>query len=431
MEKFELRFIISDQLKDLNDVGKAIPRTAFPKLLSYQGSSAFVVKGVRRCGKSTLLKQLILAKFPDSFYYFNFDDERLFSFSAEDFQHLMESFVEVHGKRENVFFDEIQNIKGWELFVNRLLRSGYRVFLTGSNANLLSKELGSHLTGRHVDLELYPFSFVEFLRARGVADIGMELDSTEGRGKIGRMFIDYFERGGMPEAVVFSNESYLIQLVGDVIRRDILSRYNIRKQNELNILSRFVLANTGREITYRSLSRNFLKNSEVTAQKYLNYLTETYLVFEVKRYDKKIKRFDKNPKKIYCIDNGIILKNVPSFSKSDGALLENIVAVHLKRIGKEFYYLRDKNGAEVDFVIPQTGEAIQVCYKLDEGNIEREIKSLATASRTFRIKNILLLTMDQERIINFGDLKINVKPVWRWLIETEAGMVERKFINSL
>jgi hypothetical protein len=426
MDKSSLRLIIVDQLKEVDNVAGTVPRTVFKRALSYRGSSAFVIKGVRRCGKSTLLKQLINSEYSSSFYYLNFDDERLSGFSVDDFQRLMETFIELLGIRKNVFFDEIQNVKGWELFVNRLLREEYSVFLTGSNANLLSKELGTHLTGRHSDTELYPFSFVEFLRARGVDSKLVEIDSTEGRGKVSKEFIDYFEGGGMPEAVVFSNESALLQLVGDILRRDVFSRYNIRKPQELNIIGRFLIANTGREISYRSLARNFALKSETTAQKYVSYLTETYLIFEVKRYDTKIKSFDKNPKKIYCVDNGIILKNVPTFSKNDGALLENIVAVQLKRLGREFYYFRDKNGAEVDFVVPETGEAIQVCYNINESNIEREIKSFVKVSKILSLDNVLLLTLDQDKTIDFDGLKINVKPVWRWLLETENEMTKTR-----
>ncbi|MBU0661884.1 AAA family ATPase, partial [Candidatus Micrarchaeota archaeon] len=166
-------------MKEFEALRDSVPRSVFPEIADYKGTSAFIVKGLRRCGKSTLLKQIIEAKFRGDFYYFNFDDERIFGFGAEDFQTLMEAFIEQFGKRKNVFFDEIQNIKGWELFVNRILRQGYRVFITGSNANLLSKELGTHLTGRHVDIELYPFSFTEFLNANNAKIPKKAFYSTE------------------------------------------------------------------------------------------------------------------------------------------------------------------------------------------------------------------------------------------------------------
>ena len=164
--KSTLRVVIADQLEELGSLKNGVPREIFSEVASYRGASAFVVKGVRRCGKSFLLKQLFREKFDENFFYFNFDDERIEGFRAEDFQPLMETLIEALGEKKNVFFDEIQNIRGWELFVNRILRQGYRVFITGSNANLLSKELGTHLTGRHVDIELYPFSFREFLKAK-------------------------------------------------------------------------------------------------------------------------------------------------------------------------------------------------------------------------------------------------------------------------
>ncbi|MHB8560372.1 MAG: ATP-binding protein, partial [Thermoplasmataceae archaeon] len=150
-------------MREITRSDHIITRSIYSTVLNYEGNSALVIKGIRRCGKSTLLKQLILGKGSLSFFYFNFDDERIYGFSVEDFQTLMETFIETYGQAKNIFFDEIQNVNGWELFVNRLLREGNKVFVTGSNSNLLSKELGTHLTGRHVDLELYPFSFSEYL----------------------------------------------------------------------------------------------------------------------------------------------------------------------------------------------------------------------------------------------------------------------------
>ena len=159
ISKSVLGTIVKDQLQEFKALHDSVIRTKLDSAISYKGSAAFVVKGLRRSGKSTLLKQIITTRYPDDFLYFNFDDERLIDFTADDFQVLMETMIELFGKSETLVFDEIQNITGWELFINRILREGYTVFITGSNAHLLSKELGTHLTGRHVDIELYPFSF--------------------------------------------------------------------------------------------------------------------------------------------------------------------------------------------------------------------------------------------------------------------------------
>lgn len=417
MQKSLLRTIIQDQKNEIERLDGIVQRDAFNIGLSYNGTSAFVIKGVRRCGKSTMLKQIINRKFKDSFFYFNFDDERIIGFVVEDFQVLMETFIELFGDIKNVFFDEIQNVKGWELFINRLLREGYRVFITGSNSNLLSMDLGTHLTGRHVDLDLYPFSFAEFLRAKNIEFSGGNY-STQSRALLSKLFNEYFSSGGMPESIIFGNNVILIQLINDIIQKDVMNRYSIRKFSDLRNILRFLMSNVSNEITYRSLSRSLDVKSENTIKKYIEYLQETYLIFEVRRFDRKLKRAGKSPRKVYCIDNGIILRNIPGFSRNNGALLENIVAVQLKRIGTEFYYYRHESNAEVHFLIPEKREVIQVCYELNEINMEREIRSLQKVSEEIDAKRFLILTLDQEREIIRNGLKIEVMPVWKWLLKS-------------
>ncbi len=416
MQKSLLRTVIQDQLTEIERLDHIVPRDAFNLGLSYSGTSAFIIKGIRRCGKSTMLKQIINSRYRDSFFYFNFDDERISGFMVEDFQVLMETFMELFGDVRNVFFDEIQNVRGWELFINRLLREGYRVFITGSNSNLLSMELGTHLTGRHVDMELYPFSFLEFLRARNI-DLSANDYSTRWKATATTAFNEYFSSGGMPESVVSGNNSVLTQLVSDIIQKDVMNRYNIRKFPEIRDVLRFLMSNVSNEMTYRSLSRNLALKSENTVKKYIGYLQETYLIFEVRRFDRKLKRAGKSPRKVYCIDNGIIMRNIPNFSKNNGALLENLVAVQLKRTGREFFYYRHESNAEVDFVLPVDRELIQVCYELSDQNIDREIRGLEKASTEIDAKKFLILTMDQEQEISRNGLKIEVMLVWRWLME--------------
>lgn len=418
ISKTVLRTVIADQLKEFKSLKDSVPRTVFPVAVSYSGASALVVKGLRRCGKSTLLKQLIKAKFDDDFFYFNFDDERAEGFKSEDFQPLMETLIEAFGEKKNIFLDEIQNIIGWELFVNRILRQGYKVFITGSNANLLSKELGTHLTGRHVDLELYPFSFVEFLKAKKIEIPKKGIYSTEQKALLSREFKEYFSKGGMPEVVVFSNEAVLTSVLADIIRKDISERYDIRKPAELKAVLRFLIANSANPITFRSIKNNFDIKSANTIQKYIEYAEETYLVFTIRKFERKIKRFDKNPKKIYCIDNGIITKNSPNITEKNGSLLENIVAVHLKRLGKEFYYCKTR-GSEADFVVPTEKNVIQVCYELDNKNTERETKGIFEALEQTNAATGLILTLEQEKELTAQNKKITVKPAWQWLLETE------------
>jgi predicted AAA+ superfamily ATPase len=414
--KSTLGTMAKDQLKEFESLDGTIRRSRLSKLAAYGGSAALVIKGLRRCGKSTLLKQIVKLKFQDDFYYFNFDDERLTGFNAQEFQTLMEVLIEEFGTKRYAFFDEIQNIDGWELFVNRILRDGYHVFITGSNANLLSKELGTHLTGRHIDIELYPFSFDEFLDAKGVK-VQNGAHSTEEKARISRNFKEYFNMGGMPEVVTQKNEQVLTQLLNDIIQRDIVSRYNIRKPNELKSVIKFLIANAANEITYRSIRENFDIKSANTVQKYVDATEETYLIFTVKRYDTKIKKLDKNARKVYCIDNGIITKNSPVMNERRGAMLENIIAVHLKRLGKEFYYYRGRSEAEADFVIPSERKAIQVCYEVNEDNRKREMDGLFEAMEHTKATDGVVITFDQEGEIKWEKGRAVLIPAWQWLLE--------------
>ena len=416
IQKSLMRTVIQDQLTEIERLDHIVPRDAFDLGLSYNGSSAFIIKGIRRCGKSTMLKQIINARFWDSFFYFNFDDKRISGFAVEDFQVLMETFMELFGDMKNVFFDEIQNVKGWELFINRLLREGYRVFITGSNSNLLSMEFGTHLTGRHVDMELYPFSFLEFLSARSI-DLPRNNYSTQWKATAGKLFYEYYLSGGMPDSVVSGSNSVLTQLINDIIQKDVMNRHNIRKFPEIRNILRFLMSNVSNEITFRSISRNLGVKSENTVKKYMDYLQETYIIFEVKRFDRKLKGAGKSPRKVYCIDNGIILRNVPNLYKNNGALLENLVAVELKRTGRKFYYYRHDSNTQVDFFLPLDRELIQVSFELNDQNIDREIRGLERASSEIDANRFLILTMDPEREIFRNGLKIEVKPVWRWLME--------------
>lgn len=413
-----LRSVIEDQMKEISALERSVPRAVFPEILSYSGSSAFVIKGVRRCGKSTLLMQLMHAKFKNRFLYFNFDDELLLGLTAEDLRGVMETLIEMFGDKKIVFFDEIQNVKGWELFVNRLIRQGYSVFITGSNASLLSKELGTRMTGRHTDIELYPFSFSEFITARDPSADKQSLYSASQVALLSGLFKEYLSVGGMPEAVVLSNDRMLTEVVEDIIRRDILTRYSIRKPMELRSVLRFLIANSSNMITYRSVAGNFGIKSSVTIEKYMSYAVEAYLLFEVRKFEHKLKLIDKNPRKIYCIDGGILIKNSPAILEQKGYILENIVAIHLKRLGKEFYYYKNDKGHEADFIIPGEKTVIQVCYELNSGNADREAIGLIDAAEEIDAKEVFILTLEQGYEINKGKRKITVKPVWQWLLET-------------
>lgn len=411
--------ILKDQAQQFALLTDTVPRSILPFASTYQGSSAFVIKGLRRCGKSTLLQQISMARSPQDHLYFNFDDERITGFTADDFQTLIEVSIELFGAKNHLYFDEIQNVPGWEVFINRMLREGHCTYITGSNAHLLSSELGTYLTGRHTDIELYPFSFTESLRAQKMDTPTKGIYSTEEKALNLRTFKEYFAYGGMPEVVVHKNEAILSQVVNDIIHRDIVTRHNIRKPTELKNVIRFLIANTANAITYRSIQNNFRIKSANTIQKYIDYAEETYLLFSVHKYEPKIKQFDKNPKKIYCIDPGVVAHNIPLVG-NQGAVLETIVAIQLKRLGIPFYYFSEaRTNAECDFVVPAQRHAIQVCYQLHTNNRERETKGLIEALKLLNTDQGYLLTLDQEEQFVRDGKTIVVKPVWQWLLANE------------
>ena len=201
----------------------------------------------------------------------------------------------------------------------------------------------------------------------------------------------------MPEVVVYSNDSVLTHVLTDIVQKDIVNRYKIRDTRGLRMIVNFLIANSANPITYRSLKDNFEIKSANTVQKYVRYLEEAYVVFTVQRFDDKIKRLEKNPKKIYCIDNGIITKNSPSIIERKSILLENLIAIQLRRLGKEFFYYKSQSGAEADFIIPMDNTIIQACYELTESNKDREIKGLLDASNKAKDAKLLIITIDQEK----------------------------------
>lgn len=416
-----LQIIAMEKRNNLKEIRNSVAREALTKILTYKGSSALVIKGVRRCGKSTLMEQFIRKRLGDDFLYFNFDDERLSDFTVKDFQTLMEVLIELFGDRKNIFLDEIQNIAGWELFVNRLLQSGYRVFITGSNADLLSKELGSHMTGRHSDIELYPFSFREFLVSKGFSAKPQKGYVTTERALLAGKFREYMVVGGLPEVDVNSDSSAPRTILNDIIQKDILNRYEIRKSSDLRSILNFLIANSGNRITFASITKNFGLKSPITVQKYVEYAEEAYLLFTVKRFERRIRKLDKNPRKIYCIDNGIIVKNSPTINERLGALLENLVAIHLRATGHEVYYYMGKTGRETDFIVPKVGLAIQVCLDFTTNDTKkREVNGLIEAMHETKCPKGIIITMDQETEIKVKGNVIRVIPAWRWLLEDGA-----------
>ena len=361
-----------------------------------------IITGIRRSGKSTLLMQLLSKT--NHFNFLSFEDPRLAGFDVNDFFKL-ERIFQSNNDSNIYFFDEIQNIKGWEQFVRTLHDKKIRVIISGSNASLLSKELGTSLTGRQLTYELYPFSFEEFLRFNKYEP---EILS----------FQKYIELGGLPEYLKSKNIDILIQLFNDLVYRDIVVRYQLRNANIVRDLGVYLASNVGKEFSYNKLANTFELGSANTLKSYISYFCDAYLFFIIPRFSYSLKQQAKNQKKIYGIDTGLMTSLSLSFSKDKGRILENTVFIELKRRKKEIYYYKKKK--ECDFIVSNKKKIesiIQVCYELNADNLERELSGLKEAMNDLGHNNGLILTLNQDEQLSDNNYNIIVKPVWKWLLE--------------
>lgn len=383
-----------------------------------EDSEVVVLSGVRRCGKSTLLHEIRSTQ-NESDYFFNFDDERVLNFTVNDFQILTELFIELFGTQNTYYFDEIQNIEGWERYIRRLRDYGSKVFITGSNASMLSRELGTHLTGRYVRKELFPFSFKEFLRFKGVDHQETGLLSTNVKSLIKRQFNVYFESGGFPAYLKSGNKEYLKSLYESILYRDVMVRNNLTNEKELLELVYYFSSNVGKLMSYNSLAKVVGVKNASTISNYVAFLQDSYLIFMVNKYDVSLKKQMQNAKKGYLIDLGLLRTLAFHHTEDNGRLLENLVFLELKRRGKEIYYHNQKR--ECDFVIKEKTkivEAIQVSWSIeDEFTYKRELAGLLDAVNTNGLKEGLILTESIDREIEVEGVRVRVKPVWKWMLE--------------
>jgi predicted AAA+ superfamily ATPase len=361
---------------------------------------ALIVSGVRRCGKSTLLVQLLKSK-KQTALYLNFEDPRLFGFELSDFR-LLDNIIATQ-KSESLFLDEIQVVEHWELYVRQKLDEGFMVFVTGSNASLLSRELGTKLTGRHITKELFPFSYREFLTFKS-----LEADA--------KSWQKYMNIGGFPEFVKTNNTDILTELFYDILNRDIIVRHGIRDANALKRLAVYLISNVGNLVTAGKLRQPLGIKNSATILDYFSFLEDTYLVSFLPKFNYSLKIQMINPRKIYVIDPGIIKIASASFAKNEGHKLENLVYWELRRKGKELYYFNE-NGCECDFAVMQNQkieQVIQVCYELTAENTEREQRGLHEAMQFFDTENGIIITNNQTDAYIYNDKQINIMPAYKY-----------------
>jgi predicted AAA+ superfamily ATPase len=305
-------------------------------------------------------------------------------------------------------------VPGWERFTRRLYEEGYKIFVTGSNAKLLSSELATHLTGRYFKIELYPFSFREFLISK---NINFADHSSTGQAVLLKNFDEYLAGGGFPEAIKYQEKEYLKRIYEDVLYHDLIARFKIRETKLFQQLAAYLFSNVGKEISYNGLKKTLGYKSSMTVRKHVGFMTEAYLIFELMKYDYSLKKQFISDKKVFVIDNGLRNEIAFSISEDKGRLLENLVFIELKRRGHEIYFFKNKK--ECDFLIKEKNKiilAVQVTAHLGEENKEREINGLSEALNVSHLKKGLILTINQEKIIKQNGIAIEVRPLWKWLI---------------
>ena len=410
IKQSDLIAVIDFQKERLKSSEDDLERDLLKSLPASLAQHALIISGIRRCGKSTMLGQMIKEGIDDAFFI-NFDTPKLYNFEISDFE-ILDLIISEKGYKR-LFFDELQIIDGWEVYVRQKLDEGYKVFVTGSNASLLSRELGTRLTGRHITKELFPFSFQEFFNYRHLKP---DRDAL----------LEYLDKGGFPEFIKNNNVDILTTLFEDILYRDIAVRYNIRDVKSLKRLLLYLVANVGNLVTATKLTQLLGIKSSATILDYFSFFEQTYLLNLMPRFSYSYRAQLVNPRKIYVIDNGLINAVTPSFSRDYGKKLENVIYWSLRKQNKELFYFNE-TGSECDFVVCRNNEVeelIQVCYDLSIENTYREQKGLADAMTFFKKNTGTIITLNQTDEISYEGKHIKVIPAYKYLNDDKREGIE-------
>ena len=411
-----------DELEALED--EVLIHRPEEDLINLKSKLAQVVIGVRRSGKSTLCFNA-LRKAGVHYAYANFDDERLEELETQDLDNVLQTLYKIYGKFDYLFLDEIQNIDGWPLFVNRLLRQRIHIIITGSNAKLLSTELATHLTGRHHKIELFPFSFKDWC---SIKDVEYTRLTTKNKGLLSKAYEEYFRQGGFPELISGEEnpKEYISTLIDNIISQDIKKRYKIRNIDALKRLAHHILNETPTLIVKDALQNIIGIKSERTLGNYLMYLNQTYLISTISKYSSRSRERARNEKS-YAIDVAFMDKRENAFSGENlGWRLETIVYLELlrRKAGTEndIYYYQGRS-AEADFVVcdgKKTLAVYQVSYDISNDKTrKREIKGCIAGAKATKCDNIFLITDHESEVIEEDGYSIQVVPIWEWLTREE------------
>lgn len=383
----------------------------------------YVVIGLRRAGKSTLLYKIVqeLVKAGtdwNQIIYINFEDERLSEFTLNDFNDILSVQAEMSDKKGWFFLDEIQNIEGWEKFARRMADSKEHIFITGSNAKMLSAEIENRLGGRYLTKYVTPFNFREFLKAKNMDYSDKTILATKDSGKIKREMKTYFYFGGFPENIEYKDKrEYVSSIYQKILLGDIAARNGLRNTNGLRLLMKKVAESVKDEVSYSKL-HNTLKSIGVSISKdividYVGYAQQSFLIFAIRNYFSKFVDKETTPK-YYFNDNGLL--NL-FLNKEEPRLLENLAAINLWNKYKDnVYYLKGQN-IDADFFVEETGEVIQVAYSVSNISSVRETRTLVEAARILKeAKRFIIITYEEEKELTVDGVKIEVIPIWKWLI---------------
>ena len=396
----------------------------FARQSEYESKGSYVFVGVRQCGKSYMLYQRIQQLLQEGhdikeIVYVNFDDERLQLLKSEDLDIILQAYASMHEGKPLLFFDEIQNIEGWEHFARRLANQKFQVFVTGSNAKMLSRDIATTLGGRYWIRNVYPFSFKEFLGAKDIALDPQWEHSAKLRAGVERAFDEYFHFGGFPEVrEVAAKRIWLNELYNKIFFSDLVVRNKIRNEAALRMTAKRLAESVKQPTAYNRIS-NLVKSTGINCQantvmEYVGFMRDACMVFSLNNYASKFSERE-TIKKHYFVDNGLL--NI-FLTDGETSLLENLCAIHLfQRHGEDLYYY-NKN-IEVDFYLPESHTAIQACYSMtDLQTLEREINALVKLHAFEPLQHALIITRDEETVIQKDNgLTIEVKPIWKWLLE--------------
>ncbi|MFZ5808546.1 MAG: ATP-binding protein [Chloroflexota bacterium] len=416
----EIRAILLEQFQSFwrHDLG--ITRHKLIDLEKAKDSPyAVIVSGLRRVGKSTLLAQFAHRIGEKQFYYLNFQDDRFLNFEIDDFNDLFQYLVELFGDRPVFIIDEIQTIRGWERFVRRFMDLGYKFYISGSNASLLSGELGTLLTGRYLTVELLPFSFREFLSIKGIEIPPLDRLTTVDQGRLQDAFLTYVRSGGIPDALKYPELPVLETLFDDVLYRDIVTRYRIESVHVLRELAFTMMSNPATKVSYSKLQKQFFLGSINTIKNYFQYLENSWLFFTVNFYDYSIKRQQISPKKVFTIDTGMANKVGFSFSPNTGKYIENIVYLTLRQKDKSIFYWTSVKDHEIDFYLPSRQYVVQVTYQWDAKTQLRELRAIQEAIHALPVKKALILSDRNEDGIKIESVPVAIRSVAQWLLDDE------------